>query len=54
MKEAERNSIKIKAELLSIVSPYLRVSIKTLKSDAWKQAHSFFDWDSIPGCFGSY
>ena len=38
----------------SIGSPYLRVSIKTLKSDAWKQAHSFFDWDLIPGCFGSY
>lgn len=41
MKEAERNAIKIKAEQFSIVSPYLRVSMKTLKDEAWKQAHSF-------------
>jgi hypothetical protein len=54
MKEAERNAIKIKAEQFSIVSPYLRVTMKILKDEAWKQAHSFFDWDSIPGCFGSY
>jgi hypothetical protein len=41
MKEAERNAIKIKAEQFSIVSPYLRVPMKTLKDDSWKQAHSF-------------
>ena len=40
LEEIERAAIKSKAEQFSIGNPYLKVSIKTLKSEAWKQAHS--------------
>ena len=38
--EDERKAIKDKADQFAISNPYLKVSIKTLKSAAWKQAHS--------------
>ncbi len=40
MKEIERTAIKSKAEQFAARNPYLKVSIMTLKSEAWKQAHS--------------
>lgn len=38
--EEERAEIKTKADKFTNENPYLRLSIKTLKSEAWKQAHS--------------
>jgi len=38
--EAERVEIKTKADQFAAKNPYLKVSIKTIKSEAWKQAHS--------------
>lgn len=40
LKEIERTAIKSKAEQFAARNPYLKVSITTLKSEAWKQAHS--------------
>jgi hypothetical protein len=38
--EDERTAIKTKADQFVVNNPYLKVSIKTLKSEAWKQAYS--------------
>ena len=38
--EIERTAIKSKAEQFAVDNPYLKVSITTLKSESWKQAHS--------------
>jgi hypothetical protein len=40
LKEIERTAIKSKAEQFAARNPYLKVSITTLKSEAWKQAYS--------------
>ena len=40
LKEIERTTIKSKAEQFAVHNPYLKVSITTLKSEAWKQADS--------------
>ena len=40
LKEIERTAIKSKAEQFAVDNPYLKVSITTLKSESWKQAHS--------------
>ena len=38
--EAKRVEIKTKADQFAAKNPYLNVSIETIKSDAWKQAHN--------------
>lgn len=40
LEEVERTEIKSKAEQFAVLNPYLKVSVTTLKSEAWKQAHS--------------
>lgn len=40
LEEDERKAIQKKADKFASSNPFLRFSIKTLKSDAWKQAHS--------------
>jgi archaellum component FlaC len=40
LEEIERTAIKSKAEKFAACNPYLKVSIKMLKEEAWEQAHS--------------
>ena len=40
LKEIERTAIKGKAKLFATRNPYLKISIMTLKSEAWKQDYS--------------
>ena len=40
LKEIERNATKSKAEQFAAHNPYLKVSIRVLKNEAWKKAHS--------------